>query len=121
MVQNTHILPGRESFCKQYLGAACLACREKNISISSCQLNTLTLRDYEIYLHVFGTIKKAASGLLIESTEESVDSSALPDVVKWLCLMDDDAARRTPVAVEKVLHNAAFTNWQKDKHKTKQF
>lgn len=56
-----------------------------------------------------------------DSTEERADSSALPDVVKWLCLMDDDAARRTPVAVEKVLHNAAFTNWQKDKHRTKQF
>lgn len=50
-----------------------------------------------------------------------MDLSAVPDVVKWLCLMDDDVARRTPVAVEKVLHDAAFTNWHRDKHETKRF
>lgn len=34
--------------------------------------------------------------------------SVRPDVVKWLCLVDYNAACRTPVAVEKVLHDAAF-------------
>lgn len=42
----------------------------------------------------------------------------LPDVVKWLCLVDYDAARGTPVAVEKVLHDAAFANLKTTKHTT---
>lgn len=46
----------------------------------------------------------------------SRDLQGIPDVVKGLCLVDHDAARRASVAVEKVLHDAAFTNWQRDKH-----
>lgn len=34
--------------------------------------------------------------------------SVRPDVVKWLCLVDYNAACGTPVAVEEVLHDAAF-------------
>lgn len=34
--------------------------------------------------------------------------SVRPDVVKWLCLVDYDAACGTPVAVEKMFHDAAF-------------
>lgn len=83
---------------------------EKNIYISS--------RQREIY---FLIVQKAAIHLLIESTEKGMHLSAVPDVVKRLCLMDDDAARRTPVAVEKVLHDAAFTNWHRNKHKSKPF
>ncbi len=43
-------------------------------------------------------------------------STDLPDVVKWLSLVDYDAACWTPVAVEKVLHDAAFANLEKTKH-----
>lgn len=89
---------------------------EENIHISSCQLNTLTLRHFEIYFDS-EIVKKVATHLLIESTEETMDLSAVPDVVKWLRLMDNDAAGRTPVAVEKVLHDAAFTNWNRDTSK----
>lgn len=34
----------------------------------------------------------------------------LPDTVQWLCLVYDNRAVRTPVAVEKVLDNTALTN-----------
>ncbi len=34
----------------------------------------------------------------------------LPDIVQWLCLVHNNGAVRTPVAVEKVLDNAALTN-----------
>lgn len=43
----------------------------------------------------------------------------LPDIVKWLCLMDYDAACGTPVAVEEMLHNATSANWWKEKHNLK--
>ncbi len=43
-------------------------------------------------------------------------STDLPDVVKWLRLVDYDAACWTPVAVEEVLHDAAFANLEKTKH-----
>lgn len=35
-------------------------------------------------------------------------------VVQWLCLVDYNAAIGTPVAVEEVLHDAAFTNWERE-------
>lgn len=41
-----------------------------------------------------------------------------PDVVKGLGLVDYYAACGTPVAVEEVLHDAAFTNWEKMKYIT---
>lgn len=47
---------------------------------------------------------------------ESADLLTIPDVVKGLCLMDHDAARGTFVAVEKVLHDTAFANCQRDEH-----
>lgn len=75
------------------------------------------LCDFEINFD-FVIFKKTAIHLFIESTEESMDSSAVPDVVKWLCFMDNDAARRTLVAVEKVLHDATFTNWHGERNKT---
>lgn len=40
----------------------------------------------------------------------------LPDVVKWLSLVDYNAASGTPVAVEEVLHDAAFANFEKIKY-----
>lgn len=36
-----------------------------------------------------------------------------PDVVERLRLVNHNAARGTPVADEKVLHNATFANWKK--------
>lgn len=44
---NTHILQGRGPFCKQYLGAADLACRGKK-TLTSGQLNTPVLHDFGI-------------------------------------------------------------------------
>lgn len=38
-----------------------------------------------------------------------------PDVVKGLSLVNYYAACGTPVAVEEVLHDAAFTDWKKMK------
>ena len=37
----------------------------------------------------------------------------LPDVVERLSLVDHDAAGWTPVAIEEMLHNAAFTNCER--------
>lgn len=132
---NAHVLRGRGPFCKQYLGAAGLACRgKKTKTLTSRQLNTPVLRDFGIC-----ALRKSCQGtyrvfLLLEeltcqcgcqlslprtNREDDVhqktsrDLQAIPDVVKGLCLVDHDAARRASVAVEEVLHDAAFTNWQR--------
>lgn len=39
----------------------------------------------------------------------------LPDIVQWLSLVNYNAAGGTPVAVEEVLHDAAFANFEKIK------
>lgn len=50
-------------------------------------------------------------------TTRLMNKQSLPDVVKGLCLVDNDAACGTPVAIEEVLHDADFTNWKEVKHK----
>lgn len=136
MVQNTHILQGREPFYKQYLVAADLACKEKGFTLLHVNSTHSRSRNLQMLkenyatqpqshckyincvLHFAAFVELTCYSIRLSTfcKSESADLLTIPDVVKGLRLVDHDAARGTFVAVEKVLHDAAFANCQGDKH-----